>query len=90
MPDYIGIVVQHWVEYIFGSVLIGGIVLLFFLALWGLKRNWSLDMYIIVFVPIIAVMTLSSVGNVFGDMLFTGIVIILGLIIGIGFIKIVR
>lgn len=90
MPDYIGEVAGHWIQYVFGSALIGGIVIMFFIALWGLKRNWSLDMYIVVCIPIIFLMTTNAFGNVFEPGIIAIVLVLAGIIIALGLIKLSR
>jgi hypothetical protein len=90
MVDYLGPVAEVWIQYVFGSAMIGGLVIMFFLALWGIKRNWSLDMYVIVFIPIIMLMTSSAFGNVFGSGVLTIFLVGMGLIIGLALIKMTR
>ena len=90
MTDIISTTVIYWVQYVFGSYLVAGIFVMLILALFGMRRNWSLDMYIVIFIPIIALLTTSQMGAVFGSTLFTGIVILAGIIIAIGFYRLLR
>jgi len=45
-------VAQYWVEYVFGSSTYAGIFLITAIILLGLKKGWSLDIYLVLLVPL--------------------------------------
>ena len=88
-PSYADHIVCTWNQYIFGSEIIGVFVLMIFLLIWGIRHNWSFDVYVAIFVPLFFVMALPSAGigltSAFGLAL-----IALGFIIGLGLLALMR
>lgn len=91
MVDYITPIVQHWTQFVWGDMLIGGIILMFFIALWGIKRNWGFDMYVIIFLPILTILLSTSAGTIFGTgSIFALVLIGLAIVIGLGLFRLLR
>lgn len=75
--DIIGTTAWYWSNYIFGSPLIAGIVVLFFLILWGVRMGWSIDVFIVLLVPMIFLLTIVPATGIDITSVW-GIVILMG------------
>jgi len=84
MVDYISPIVNQWIWYVFGTPLIAGIVILFFLSIWGAKRNWSIGMYVVTFIPMVFLLSISVLPQGLEPILL----ITMGLIIGLAMLKV--
>jgi len=88
MSVLISTVVEYWIQYVFGSVLYSGIILMMALMFMGLKRGWSLDIYMIIFTPLAFLMANSM--QIIPSDTTTLFVIGLGLIFGFILIRLVN
>jgi hypothetical protein len=88
--DIIGTTAQYWMDYVFGSPLIAGIIILFFITLWGLRMGWSFETFIVLYIPLIFLLTLSSVGIAISPIwgfIVIGIGCAIGLYLAVTFLK---
>ena len=59
--DIIGTTAQYWLDYVFGSnVIIAGIVVLFFLILWGVRMGWGFETMLVIFIQLIFLIALPA------------------------------
>jgi hypothetical protein len=87
--DLIAPFVNAWSNYVFGSPIIAGLVFMFFIMLWGMRRGWSLEIFIALFIPLLAILAMPSIGIVPVSIL--GIIIIgLGVLIALGLISLIK
>lgn len=87
MVDYITPIVGYWINYVFGDVLLASIVFVMFFVIWGIKRRWSLDMFAIVLLPIISIMTYSI--GIFQN-IYLLLIIPAGVIIAIALLRLLK
>lgn len=89
--DIIATTAQYWMNYVFGSnVLIAGVIVMFFIMLWGMKQGWNMETFVVLFVPLIFLIALPPDFGGWGigfSMLWGLIVIGAGLIIGYAIIN---
>lgn len=83
-PDLISTVVTLWINNIFGTPLIAGIVVFGFFTLFGLRQGWNMGNYIVVLVPLIAITSAFLLPEYF----FALVLIFLGILIGLALVRI--
>lgn len=87
MPEEIFVIIgNNWINYIFGSQLIAGVIILGFFMLWGVRQGWSLEGYIVVLTPLIAITS----AFLLPDYMFALTLFALGFLIGFGLLKIIN
>ena len=87
--DLISPIVNAWSNYVFGSPIIAGLVFMFFIMLWGMRRGWSLETFIALFIPLLAILTMPAIG--IEPVSIIGIIIIgLGILIALGIISLIK
>lgn len=90
MTDFITPVVDAWVNNVFGTPFLAGIIFMFFIILWGVKRGWTLDMFTVILVPFVFIMALPAVGAVLPPILWVVIIIIMSIVVGLGLVRVIR
>lgn len=87
--DLVTPIVTNWTTYVFGSAQLSVIVFMAFFLMIGLKRNWPLDLYIVVFPPLILLLSVSQLA-LLPPTLWVITLIGLGIIVGVGLLRLTR
>ena len=78
--------INNYTQYVFGSVAYASLALLFVVILVGIRKQWSLDSFIIVLTPLISVMSSQFLPYDISPLWLIGV----GLLIGFGLIALLR
>ena len=87
--DLVTPVVDAWMNYVFGDVAIAGIMLLFFLILWGLRQGWSGEVFIVLLIPMIFLLAVPASGITGLTTVYAILIILSGIIIGLAVVKLI-
>ena len=85
--DLVTPVVDAWMNYVFGDAAMAGIIILFFLILWGLKQGWSGEVFIVLLIPMIFLLAVPAAGMEGLTVVFTILLVLGGVIIGLAIWK---
>ena len=86
MSDLITLVVDNWVNYVFGSAIIAGLVILAAFLFYAVKNNWSIDATLVVGIPLVSILAAMLLPK----WVFVIALIAIGTIIGLAFLKIIN
>lgn len=81
-------ITTYWIEYVFGSVLYSGIFLMLAILFLGMRRGWSLDVYAVLFVPLMFIMANSL--NIFPQDISLAFGLGIAVLIGLAAISLIR
>lgn len=84
MSDLFTIITENWTNFVFGSPLITGMIILGTFILFGVKHDWDSDAFIITIIPLLAILS----GFLLPDFFFVLALISMGVVLGMALTKI--